>query len=42
MDKDPATSLNYDEFCKIMSTRIRDKDTRNEIQKVFEMFDVDN
>ena len=42
VDKDPATSINYEEFCKIMSTRIREKDTRNEIQKVFEMFDVDS
>jgi len=38
-DKDPASSLNFEEFCRIMAPRLKDKDSRDEVMKVFELFD---
>ena len=40
-DKDPATSLNFDEFVRIMAPRYENRDQRDEIMKTFELFDED-
>jgi len=29
-DKDPATTLNFEEFCKILTPKMNAKDARNE------------
>ena len=42
VDKDPETSLNFDEFCKIMAPRLKKADERDEVMKVFQIFDSDN
>ena len=42
VDKDPETSLNFDEFCKIMAPRLKKADERDEVMKVFQLFDSDN
>ena len=41
VDKDPETALNFDDFCKIMSSRLKKADERDEIMKVFQLFDAD-
>ena len=41
VDKDPETELNFDEFCKIMAPRLKQADTRDEVMKVFQLFDAD-
>ena len=40
-DKDPATSLNFEEFCRIMAPRFEQRDGGDEIMKTFELFDED-
>ena len=42
VDKDPDTALGFDEFCKIMAPRLKKADQRDEIMKVFQLFDADN
>lgn len=39
VDKDPASSLNFEEFCKVMRTRMPKKDPYEEAKKIFELFD---
>ena len=39
LDKDPASSLNFDEFCKVMRSRMPKKDPYEEAKKIFEFFD---
>ena len=34
--------VDFDDFCKIMSTRMHEKDSKEEIMKVFRLFDTDN
>ncbi len=41
VDKDPASSLNFDEFCKVMRSRMPKKDPYEEAKKIFELFDAD-
>ena len=41
VDKDPETALNFDDFCKIMAPRLKKADTRDEVMKVYELFDGD-
>ena len=42
VDKDPETALNFDDFCKIMAPRLKKADERDEVMKVFQLFDSDN
>ena len=42
VDKDITQSLNFDEFVKIVGPRMKDKNSREEIHKVFRLFDEDN
>jgi len=35
LDKDPGTSLNFEEFCKVLTPKMNAKDLRNEAQMVF-------
>ena len=42
VDKDPETELNFDEFCRIMAPRLKQADTRDEVMKVFQIFDPKN
>ena len=41
VDRDPETSLTFEEFCKIMAPRLQKADTRDEVMKVFQLFDAD-
>jgi centrin-1 len=41
VDKEPSATLNFDEFCKVMQHRMREKDPRDEAMKVFQLFDSD-
>jgi centrin-1 len=43
VDKDPSLArLSFDEFLKVVAPRLRDKSSREEIFKVFKLFDEDN
>ena len=42
VDKDPETALTFDEFCKIMAPRLKKADERDEVMKVYQLFDADN
>ena len=39
VDKDPAQSLTFEEFCKVMQHRLHEKNPRDEAMKVFKLFD---
>ena len=39
VERDPDTEINFDEFCRVMAPRLKKADTRDEIMKVFEIFD---
>ena len=41
VDKDPESALNFDEFCKVMAPRLKAADTRDEVMKVYQIFDAD-
>ena len=41
VDMDPETALNFDQFCKIMAPRLRAADSRDEVMKVYQLFDSD-
>ena len=41
VDKDPETDLTFDDFCKIMAPRLKAADQRDEVMKVFQLFDTD-
>ena len=41
-DKTADSSLNFDEFCRIMAPKLRQKDPRDEAMKVFELFDEES
>ncbi len=41
VDKEPSSSLTFDEFCKVMQHRMHAKDPRDEAMKVFQLFDQD-
>jgi centrin-1 len=42
VDKDISTTLNFEEFVKIVGPKLRNKDSRDEIMKIFKLFDEDN
>lgn len=39
--RDPSQSINFDDFCEMMSGRMGDKNSRESIDKVFALFDED-
>ena len=41
LDKDGSGAIDFDEFLDMMTARMSDKDTREDIQKVFRLFDDD-
>ena len=41
LDKDPASTLNFEDFVRIMAPRMHPLDPRDEAMKVFELFDTD-
>ena len=41
VDKDPETDLDFNDFCKIMAPRLKKADTRDEVMKVYMLFDAD-
>lgn len=42
VDKDPEAQLTFDDFCKIMAPRLKKADSRDEVMKVFQLFDADS
>jgi len=42
LDKDLNSEVTLEEFVKMMSPRMGDRDSREEIEKVFKLFDEDN
>merc|ERR1711918_99352 len=41
IDKDGSSSIDFEEFLDMMTAKMSDKDTREDIQKVFNLFDDD-
>lgn len=41
IDKDGNGTIDFDEFLDMMTAKMSDKDTREDIQKVFNLFDDD-
>ena len=41
IDKDGSGTIDFDEFLDMMTAKMSDKDTREDIQKVFNLFDDD-
>ena len=41
IDKDGNGSIDFEEFLDMMTAKMSDKDTREDIQKVFNLFDDD-
>ena len=42
LDKNKSGSIDFEEFLDMMTARMSDKDTREDIAKVFRLFDDDN
>ena len=42
VDKDAEAELTFEDFCKIMAPRLKSADTRDEVMKVFNLFDPDH
>jgi len=42
LDKNASKQLDFEEFLDLMTARMSDKDTREDINKVFKLFDDDN
>lgn len=43
LEKDPTGGrLNFEEFLKVVAPRLRDKNSREEVLKIFKLFDEDN
>jgi len=42
IDKQVTSQITHDEFVTVMSTRMGDRDSKEEIMKVFKLFDEDN
>jgi len=40
--KEITSKITYEEFLKIMTPRIKDRSSREEIMKIFKLFDEDN
>ena len=41
LDEDGSGNIEFDEFLDMMTARMSDKDSRDDIQKVFKLFDDD-
>lgn len=41
VDKDGSGSVNFDEFLDMMTAKMSDKDSKDDINKVFQLFDDD-
>ena len=41
VDKDAEAELDFNEFCKIMGPRLKKADARDEVMKVFQLFDTE-
>ena len=41
LDEDGSGTIDFDEFLDMMTARMSDKDSREDIQKVFKLFDDD-
>ncbi len=41
LDKDGSGAIDFEEFLDMMTARMSDKDTREDINKVFRLFDDD-
>jgi centrin-1 len=41
LDKDGSGSIDFDEFVDMMASKISESETRDEIQQIFKLFDVD-
>eukprot|EP00347_Sterkiella_histriomuscorum_P023799 403333347 len=42
VDKDISGALNFDDFIRIVQPRLRDRNSKEEIFKIFKLFDEDN
>ena len=42
IDKSSATEVNFDEFLNLMTSRLAGSDTKEDIQKIFDLFDDDH
>ena len=42
LDKNKSGAIDFDEFLEMMTARMSDKDSREDIEKVFRLFDDDN
>ena len=42
LDKNKSGTIDFEEFLDMMTARMSDKDTREDISKVFRLFDDDN
>ena len=42
LDKNKSGTIDFEEFLDMMTARMSDKDTREDITKVFRLFDDDN
>ena len=42
IDKDGSGSIDFDEFLDMMTAKISDRDSKEDINKVFSLFDADN
>mmetsp|Transcript_41054 Transcript_41054/g.30194 ORF Transcript_41054/g.30194 Transcript_41054/m.30194 type:complete len:102 (+) Transcript_41054:218-523(+) len=42
LDKNKSGAIDFEEFLEMMTARMSDKDSREDIEKVFRLFDDDN
>ena len=42
LDKNKSGTIDFEEFLDMMTARMSDKDSREDIEKVFRLFDDDN
>lgn len=42
VDKDVSAALNFEEFVKIIGPRLKDRNSKEEIYRIFKLFDEDN
>ena len=40
-DKTAESVLNFNEFCKLLAPKLKSKDSRDEVMKVYELFDFE-
>lgn len=40
--KDPTSSVAFDDFCEMLATRMSEKGSKEEVMKIFKLFDDDN